>query len=111
VDDATQTVQVKSALRDAPEALRVQQFVRARVVWSNTPGLTLPLTAVSRVSGQYFCFVAEPGANGMIARQRPVEVGELIGNDYVVTGGVKAGDKVVVSGIQKIGDGAPIKAE
>ena len=111
VDDATQTVQVKSALREVPPAVRVQQFVRARVVWSNTPGLTLPITAVSRVSGQYFCFVAEPAGSGLVARQRPVQVGELVGNDYVVTGGLKPGEKVVVSGIQKIGDGAPIKAE
>jgi RND family efflux transporter MFP subunit len=111
VDDATQTVQVKSALRNVPPALRVQQFIRARVVWRNAPGLTLPITAVSRVSGQYFCFVAEQSPNGLVARQRPVQIGELIGNDYVVTGGVNAGDKVVVSGIQKIGDGAPVKAE
>jgi len=111
VDDATQTVQVKSALRDVPPALRVQQFVRAKVVWRSTQGLTLPITAVSRVSGQYFCFVAEPAGSGLVARQRPIQVGELIGNDYVVTGGLKPGEKVVVSGIQKIGDGAPIKAE
>jgi len=111
VDDATQTVQVKSALRNVPPALRVQQFIRARVVWRNAPGLTLPITAVSRVSGQYFCFVAEQSPNGLVARQRPVQIGELIGNDYVVMGGVNAGDKVVVSGIQKIGDGAPVKAE
>jgi len=111
VDDATQTVLVKSALRDAPPALRVQQFVRARIVWRSIPGLTVPVTAVNRVSGQYFCFVAEPAGNGLVARQRPVQVGDLIGNDYVVKGGLKAGDKVVASGIQKIGDGAPIKGE
>ena len=39
-----------------------------------------------------------------------MQVGEVIGNDYVVTGGLKAGDRVIVSGIQKIGDGAPVKA-
>ena len=111
VDSATQTVLIKSALREMPPAVRVQQFVRARVVWESKPGVTLPVTAVSRVSGQYFCFVAEPGPSGMVARQRPVQVGEVVGNDYVITGGVKPGDKVVVSGIQKIGDGAPIKAE
>ena len=111
VDDATQTVLVKSALRNVPPALRVQQFVRSRIVWQSTPGLTLPVTAVSRISGQYFCFVAEQGPGGLVARQRPVQVGELVGNDYTVTGGLKAGDKVVVSGIQKIGDGAPIKPE
>jgi RND family efflux transporter MFP subunit len=111
VDDATQTVQVKSALRDVPPAVRLQQFIRARVVWQKAPGVTLPITAVSRISGQYFCFLAEETPNGLVARQRPVQIGELIGNDYVVVGGVNAGDKVVVSGIQKIGDGAPIKAE
>ena len=111
VDDQTQTVLVKSLLRDAPTAVRVQQFVRARIVWRTTPGLTVPVTAVSRVSGQYFSFVAEDGPNGLVARQRPVQVGELIGNDYIVLGGLKAGDRVVTAGIQKVGEGAPIRAE
>ena len=111
VDDETQTVLVKSALRNVPPSMRVQQFVRARIVWQNTPGLTLPVTAVSRISGQYFAFVAEQGPNGLVARQRPVQVGEVHGNDYVVTGGLKPGDRLIVSGIQKIGDGSPIKPE
>lgn len=111
VDDATQTVLVKAALHEMPERLRVQQFVRARIIWSTEPGLTIPLTAVSRISGQYFCYVAESTQQGLVARQRPIQVGELIGNDYVVHGGVKAGERVVESGIQKVGDGAPIKAE
>ena len=111
VDDATQTVLVKSLLGTMPPSMRVQQFVRARIVWRNEPGLTIPVTAVTRVSGQYFCFVAEQGPNGLVARQRPVQVGELAGNDYVVISGLKAGDRVITSGIQKIGDGAPIRAE
>ena len=111
VDDATQTVLVKSALQEIPPALRLQQFIRARIVWRQAPGLTLPVTAVTRISGQYFCFVAEQGQNGLVARQRPIQVGELIGNDYVVAGGLKAGDRVITAGIQKIGDGAPVKAE
>ena len=102
---------VKSRLRDAPPAVRVQQFVRARIVWRSVPGITIPVTAVSRVSGQYFAFVAEQTPNGLVARQRPVQVGELLGNDSVIAGGLKPGDRVVVAGIQKIGDGAPIKAE
>ena len=111
VDDQTQTVLVKSLLREAPPAIRVQQFVRARIVWRTTPGLTVPVTAVTRVSGQYFSFVAEDGPKGLVARQRPVQVGDLIGNDYVVLGGLKPGDRVVTAGIQKIGEGAPIRAE
>ena len=111
VDDATQTVLVKSLMRELPPQARVQQFVRARIVWRNAPGLTVPVTAVVRVSGQYFCFVAEQGQQGLVARQKPVDVGEVIGNDYVVRGGLKPGEKLIVSGIQKIGDGAPVRAE
>jgi multidrug efflux pump subunit AcrA (membrane-fusion protein) len=89
----------------------VQQFLRARIVWRQTPGITIPVTAVSRVSGQYFCFVAEEAQGQLVARQRPIQVGELIGNDYVVLGGLKPGDRIVSAGVQKIGDGAPIRAE
>lgn len=111
VDDATQTVLVKSVLKEMPPSIRVQQFVRARIVWRQAPGLTIPITAVTRISGQYFCFVAEQGPQGLVARQRPVQIGELVGNDYVVVGGLKPGERVITAGIQKIGDGAPVRAE
>jgi RND family efflux transporter MFP subunit len=111
VDDATQTVLVKAILREVPPSVRALQFVRSRIVWNEKPGLTIPVTAVTRVSGQYFCFVAEDNQGQLVARQRPVELGELIGNDYVVAGGLEPGQRVVVSGIQKLADGAPIRAE
>jgi RND family efflux transporter MFP subunit len=111
VDDATQTVLVKSALRNAPPAIRTQQFIRSRIVWRSTDGVTVPITAVTRINGKYFCYVVENGDKGPVARQRPIEVGELLGNDYVVRSGLKAGDRLIVSGIQKIGDGAPVKPE
>jgi RND family efflux transporter MFP subunit len=111
VDPATQTVLAKSLLRDAPPAVRVQQFVRIRVVWRSVPGLTIPMVAVTRINGVFFCFVAEPGPNGqLIAHQRPLQVGDMQGNDYVVKAGLKPGERVVVSGIQKIADGAPVRA-
>ena len=111
VDDATQTVLVKSALRDAPPAIRTQQFVRSRIVWRAIEALTVPITAVTRIKGKYFCYVIEKTDKGSVARQRPIEVGDLVGNDYVVNSGLAAGDQLVVSGIQKIGDGAPVKPE
>ena len=112
VDDKTQTVLVKSLLKEEPPSVRVQQFIRSRIVWRSTQSLTVPLTAVVRISGQYFCFVAEPGPKGgLVAKQKPIEVGQLIGNDYVVRSGLKAGEALIVSGIQKIGDGAPVRAE
>ena len=111
VDDATQTVLIKTLLREVPPSVRTQQFVRSRIVWRTTDGVTVPLTAVTRINGKYFSFVVEKTNNGSVARQRPIEVGDLIGNDYVVLSGLSAGDQVIVSGIQKIGDGAPVKPQ
>ena len=108
-DDQTQTVLVKTPISQRGGAVRSEQFIRARIIWSTAPTLTVPLVAVTRISGGYFVYVADPGPNGgLVAHQKPVQVGPLVGNDYVVLGGVKAGDRVIVAGIQKIGDGAPV---
>ncbi len=108
-DDATQSVLVKATLRQMPPAIRVMQYVRARIVWSNEPTLAVPIVAVSRLAGQHFVFVAEEGQQGVVARQKPVTLGEVSGEDYLVRGGLKAGERVIVSNVQKLGDGAPVK--
>ena len=110
-DPATQTVLAKSLLRNAPADIKLQQFLKIRVIWRSAPGLTIPVTAVTRVNGQYFCFIAEPAGSGLVAKQHPLQVGEVQGNNYVVRGGLKPGDRLIVSGIQKIGDGAPVRPE
>lgn len=109
VDPATQSVLAKAAL-DRPEGLRNDQFVRARIVWRAADGLKVPVVAVTRVNGRYFAFVAEKGAQGTTAHQRAIEVGPMVGNDYVVLKGLAAGDQLIVSGVQKIGDGMPVAA-
>ena len=108
-DDATQSILVKATLRTRPPDIRVQQYVRARIVWSNNPEISVPVVAVNRISGQYFVFVAEAAQQGFVARQKPVTVGELIGDSYIVRSGIKQGERVIISNIQKIGDGAPVK--
>jgi RND family efflux transporter MFP subunit len=108
VDEQTQTVLTKAPLTSA--GFRDDQFVRARIVWSTAPAVVIPLTAVSRVSGQYFIYVAEASQGGLVAKQRGVTLGQVVGQNYVVQGGVKEGERIVVSGIQKIGDGMPIQA-
>jgi RND family efflux transporter MFP subunit len=111
VDDATQTVLAKVALKNMPPSIRVQQFVRTRVIWRTQAGLTIPVVSVLRIGSQYFCFLVESSGQGFIARQRPVQLGEIQENDYVVTSGLKPGDRVIVSGVQKLGDGVPVKPE
>lgn len=109
VDTGTQTVLAKAPLVEGRGQFRADQFVRARIVWSAAPGLTVPVTAVVRINGQYFAFVVEKGQAGTVAKQKPVTVGEIVGNDYVLRGGLAAGEQLIVSGLQKIGDGAPVQ--
>jgi multidrug efflux pump subunit AcrA (membrane-fusion protein) len=78
------------------------------VIWTSAPGRLIPVTAVSRVSGQFFAFVAEPKGKGLVARQRPVRLGSILGNEYVVLGGIKPGDRLIVSGAQNLADGMPV---
>ncbi len=107
VDERTQAVLVKAPVPSG-KGFRTEQFVRAQVVWSSEPALTIPALAVTRVGGQYFLYVAEPKDQGLVARQRLVQVGALVGNEYVVLGGLKPGERVVTSGIQRLGDGVPV---
>jgi RND family efflux transporter MFP subunit len=107
VDDRTQAILVKAQV-PSTQGFRTEQFVRARIVWSAQPALTLPALAVSRVNGQYFAWVAESGEKGLVARQRPVKLGELVGNDYIVIDGLKTGERVVTSGVQKLAEGVPV---
>jgi RND family efflux transporter MFP subunit len=123
VDNETQSILVKGLVRNPDAALRASQFVRARVVWKTAAGLVIPVTAVLRLNGQDFAFVAEEshgppvGIGGagsrpaLVARQRPIRLGAIVGNDYAVLGGIRPDDRVVVSGVQKLADGAPIQPE
>jgi len=111
VDTASQSVLAKAPVDQAADKLRSQQLVRARITWSTQPGITIPVVAVSRVSGQFFAFVAEQKDGKEVARQIPLTLGEISGNDYRVTSGLKPGDDVVVSGGQNLADGMPIKIQ
>ena len=108
VDTETQAVLVKAPLQpNAP--FRTDQFVRVHIVWATEPGLTVPLVSVLRINGQFFVYVVEKGEGGAsVARQRAVELGAVIGNDYLVLKGLKPGEQLVVAGVQKIADGMPV---
>jgi len=109
VDNTTQTVLVKARIANGNDALRQSQFIRARVVWGTHKNPEVPILAVSRLGGQYFAFVAEAQNGGsFVARQKPLTIGQTVGNDYEVQDGIKAGDKVIISGTQFLLDGVPV---
>src|SRR6201993_1212909 len=108
VDNSTQTVLVKARIANGNDALRQAQFVRAQVIFGTHQNPEVPILSVSRVAGQYFAFIAEPEKGGYVARQKPIKVGQTVGNNLEVLEGIKPGDKVIVSGTQLLVDGMPV---
>ncbi len=109
VDTTTQTILAKATIANSNDSLRNAQFIRARVVWGSEQKPVVPILAVSRIGGVYFAFVAEPDQKGgYVVHQKPLQIGQIVGNNYVVLDGVKPGDKVVISGTQFLIDGVPV---
>jgi len=108
VDPTTQTVLAKAPIANNNDKLRNAQFIHARIVWGAQDRTIIPVLAVSRIGGQYFAFVAEEQDGKTVAHQKPLRVGEMTGNNYVVLEGIKPGDKIVISGTQFLIDGSPV---
>src|SRR5262249_44854926 len=89
VDDQTQSVLVKATVTNPGGSLRASQYVRARIVWRSANGILIPVTAVLRISGQFFAFVAEDAGGKLVAKQRPIKVGAIVADSYPVLEGLK----------------------
>jgi RND family efflux transporter MFP subunit len=107
VDNGMQGILAKAAV-PAGGKVRNQQVVNARVTWNSSPKPTVPVLAVTQIGGQAFVYVAKPAGKGFVAHQVPVTVGDTVGNTYPVLAGLNQGDQVIVSGLQFIGEGAPV---
>jgi len=110
VDMGAQAVLAKAVFSNSNGKLKDDQFVRANIIWEEQTGVLIPTTAVSRLGGQTFAFVAQQSETGdqLIARQKAVELGSIQGNSYQVRSGLQPGDTLVTSGILNLSDGAAI---
>ena len=109
VDSQLQGILVKAPVHSTADILRSAQLVKARIVWKTSPQPVIPVLSVSRQGGQTFVFVAQKQPDGHVAaRQIAVTLGDTVGNSYAVTSGLKAGDKVIVSGTQFLVDNMPV---
>lgn len=88
-----------------------RQFIPARIIWNSGKGILVPSSAIFRIGGQGFVFVAEknPEGEGLIAKQRPIKLGEIHGNSYEVLEGLQTGEKIITAGILKVQEGSPIQ--
>ena len=105
--DTTLGTQGLRAEFDNPEQrLLPGQFVRVRLLTGERDGVFLvPQSAV--IQTEKATLVMTAGDDNKVA-PRPVQAGEWHGKDWVILGGLKAGDKVIVDNLMKLKPGAPV---
>jgi RND family efflux transporter MFP subunit len=108
MDTTNQLLLIKSPVPNADHRFRNDQILHARVVWKQISKPLVPVTAMTRLGAQSFVFVVGQGPTGATAQQRPVKLGELIDNSYVVEEGLNPGDTVIIGGTQNLIDGMPV---
>jgi membrane fusion protein (multidrug efflux system) len=107
VDQQTGTIRLAALFPNPDNILRPGQFVRVRVTVRTVPGaLLVPQRAVNDLQTDHEVAVVGPGDKAEI---RSVQVGEGTGSFWVITNGLKAGERVIVEGMQKVHDGEPVK--
>lgn len=116
IDTEGQSILVKARFPNSNGSLRDGQRAQSKIVWNRTSGVLVPTTAITRVGGQAFVYAVdqkndEAGKAQTVVSQRPVKLGNVQGNSYVVLEGLKAGDKIATTNILKLRDGAPVQPE
>jgi RND family efflux transporter MFP subunit len=109
VDNGLQGILVKAPVRSEQAAVRTAQLVKARVIWSSAPTPVIPVLAVTRLGGQAFVYTVQSQGGHSFAHQVAVTLGDTIGNNYAVLGGLQNGDRVIISGTQFLVDKMPVQ--
>ncbi|WP_338085344.1 efflux RND transporter periplasmic adaptor subunit [Gluconobacter cerinus] len=107
VDPATGTLVMRAVFPNPDHLLLPGMFVHARIREGIDPnGILVPQVAVQRdAKGNPFVMTVD--AENKV-QQRPIQTSRTVGKDWLVTGGVKAGDKIIVNGLQKVQPGAKV---
>jgi membrane fusion protein (multidrug efflux system) len=104
---ATGTREARAELPNPDGALRPGQHVRVIVKGATRPdAITVPQRSVLEgPQGKFVYVVDEKGT----AQPRPVQAGDWSGERWIISSGLKGGERVIVDGVMKIGPGAPVK--
>lgn len=106
VDSSTGTFKVAALFPNPNNLLRPGQYGKVRATMAVEKGaLLVPQRAVTEIQGKYL--VAVVGADNK-ADIRPVNVGERIGSDWIISKGLQPGDKVIAEGTQKVRPGMTV---
>lgn len=100
ISGGTGTIQLAAAFPNKDAILRPGGFGKVRVqTGTNKNALLIPQAAIIEVQSQYQVIVV--GADNK-ATVRPVKTGDRVGTNWIITEGLKPGERVVTAGIQKI---------
>lgn len=106
VDAGTGDVLLRILVDNPDRLLLPGMFVRARVPRGQpAEALLVPQQAISRTGGKAGVWVVDAQDH---AQRMPVDLGELVGRDYLIRSGLQAGQRVVVEGGERLTDGAPV---
>jgi membrane fusion protein (multidrug efflux system) len=107
VDVKTGTLRVRAEFANAEKLLRPGMFGRIKVDLGLRPdSIVVPERAVAELQGRNFVWVIGPDNK---VSQRVVKVGDTLGGNVLVVEGLKSGERIVVEGLQKVREGAPVK--
>jgi membrane fusion protein (multidrug efflux system) len=107
VDVKTGTIRMAGAFENPGGILRPGMFGRVRAVTGIAKdALLVPQRSVVETQGTYSVVVV--GSNNQ-ASIRPVKIGERVGQMWVITEGVKAGEQVIAEGMQKAREGVTVR--
>jgi membrane fusion protein (multidrug efflux system) len=108
VNTSTNSVTVRAIFPNARGELLPGMFVRARLEEGSSPdAILVPQSAVTRnTKGEPTAMVV--GANNTV-EVRVLKTSRSVGNQWLISDGLKVGDQVIVNNLQKIRPGAPVK--
>ena len=107
IDEATGTAALRAEFPNPQRTLLPGQFVRARMEAGIQPkGLRLPQRAVTLTPNGGTVMVV--GAKDVV-EARPVKLGALEGDSWLIDSGLSSGERVIVDGLQKAAPGATVK--
>lgn len=106
IDTTLGTQQLRAEFDNGDNQLLPGQFVRVRLLTGERDGVFLvPQSAVIQTEQGPIVMLAGEGDK---VAPRPIQAGEWRGKDWVILGGLKAGDKVIVDNLMKLRPGAPV---
>jgi membrane fusion protein (multidrug efflux system) len=107
IDPVSRAVAVRAELPNESNVLRPGLFMSVRLQAAAQPSIVVPESALMPIEGKTFVFVVKDGN----AERREVQTGGREPGLVVITRGVQAGEQVIVEGMQRVREGAPVQAE